>query len=629
MIKLVAPYRIENIERASMKDVINFLENATYFGIDTEASGNIKLGVHGLNLVMLQVGDEHTQYIIDARYNDIKVLNKYFVSKKLLKIGHNLKFDAALLKKYGIVFNNIYDTMVASMVLSTGLDVRHSLVECGKRYLDINIDSNQLNLFVPATSKAIRSTFSNIMYEDFSIEQIYYGAIDVEIACLLRTATEKHIELNKLSKVLKLENKFALVLADLEHTGIPVNTTKWLNLIAKAEDSALEMEDLLNEHISEFSPPINWNSSQQVVKVFKHLGIPTQIIDKKSKKGDIEYKDSVGAATLKKYINRFPIVATYIKYKGYKKLHSSYGIKFLAKINPVTNRIHSNYIQIINTGRIASSNPNLQQIPRDKEYRECIEAPEGRTFVIADYSGQELHIVAHLSQDKNMLEILRNKGDLHKATGAALYNISVDKVTKAQRQDGKTANFTIVYGGGAEKLMEVFGVSSQQAKQMLERVFNQFPGLRPFQINSLAKTLKNGYISIDILGRKSYIPNFDKYLECERLNKTLGKNAPKQANTKKWVAEMARSSANFPVQGTAAFMTKLAMVYLREYLLVHPKDFVTVLPVHDEIVIECDATRAQEMKLVLEDCMSRAAHYFCSSVAVPSDAFINKVWIKD
>jgi DNA polymerase I len=282
-----------------------------------------------------------------------------------------------------------------------------------------------------------------------------------------------------------------------------------------------------------------------------------------------------------------------------------------------------------NTGRTASSSPNLQQIPRDKEYRECIEAPEGRTFVICDYSGQELHIVAHLSQDKNMLEILRNKGDLHKATAAALYNIPVEKVTKAQRQDGKTANFTIVYGGGAEKLAEVFGVPMPQAREMIARVFKMFPGLKPFQEKSAAKTLKNGYVHVDMLGRRSYIPYYDVYLEYQRLNNTLGKNTPKEANLKSWTAKLLRNSANFPIQGTAASMSKLAGIYLRDYLLSNPNAFYILLLVHDEWVIECDINKAEEIKLVLEDCMSRAADYFCSSVSIPSEAIISKVWIKE
>jgi DNA polymerase I-like protein with 3'-5' exonuclease and polymerase domains len=347
MIKLIAPYKIANTGSATMKDVINFLDNTSYFGIDTEASGNFKLGVFGMNMIMLQIGNEFNQFVIDTRYNDVKVLSKYFNSKRILKIGHNLKFDAQVLKKHGIIMNNIYDTMVSSMSRYTGLDASHSLVACAQRHLGLNIDSAQLDLFIPATSKAIRNTFQYMQYEDFTPAQVFYGAKDVQIACLLKYALEKEIEKEKLTKSLALEDKFALVLADMEYVGIPVNTTKWMNLISKAEDSAIEMEELLNEMISSFSEPINWNSSKQVIKVFKELGIPTQIVDKKSKKGELAFKDSVGAAVIKKYAMRFPIIPIYIRYKEYKKLFTSYGIKFLAKINPVTNRIHSNFIQIL------------------------------------------------------------------------------------------------------------------------------------------------------------------------------------------------------------------------------------------------------------------------------------------
>ena len=227
-----------------------------------------------------------------------------------------------------------------------------------------------------------------------------------------------------------------------------------------------------------------------------------------------------------------------------------------------------------------------------------------------------------------MLNILRNKGDLHKATAAALYNISVEEVTKEQRQDGKTANFTIVYGGGAEKLAEVFGVPMSQARQMIERVFAMFPKLKPFQERSAQRTMENGFVTVDFLGRRSYIRDFNIFLEFKRMNNILGKNAPIEANIKTWVAKLRRLSANYPIQGSSAGMSKLAGIYLREYLLNNPGTFSIILLVHDEWVIECDIDKAEEAKKVLEECMSKAADYFCSSVSVPSEAIISKTWIK-
>lgn len=397
MIKLIAPYKLDGVEQGTWNDLIEFLNNTKYFGIDSETSGNFDWGPHGMKLVMLQISDERNQFVIDARYYDIKKLEKYFRSKKWLKIGHNIKFDAQVLKKEGIIMNNVFDTMVVSNLLTKGLteeykrgkwrDLSHSLVACCRRYLDIDIDSNQLNLFMPEVNKSVRTSFKNILYEDFNLSQVIYGGQDAEMPVRLYHTMLPKIKEQGLSKVVNEENKYSLVLADTEYAGIPCNSTKFMNLIAIAGDKAVELEEQLNEEIAEFSDPINWNSNPQVSKVFKHLGIPVTILDKKAlEQGDVIYKDSVASIHMKQYSEKFPIVDMYLKYKEYRKLHTSYGLNFLSKINPITNRIHSNFMQLLNTGRIASTNPNLQQIPRDKEYRECIEAPEGRTFVIADYS---------------------------------------------------------------------------------------------------------------------------------------------------------------------------------------------------------------------------------------------------
>lgn len=228
-----------------------------------------------------------------------------------------------------------------------------------------------------------------------------------------------------------------------------------------------------------------------------------------------------------------------------------------------------------------------------------------------------------------MLEVLRNKRDLHKTTAAALYDIPIEEVTKEQRYNGKTTNFTINYGGGAGKIAKVFGVPTSKGKVLRDKYFERYPNIRPFQLKSFNNAIKNGYISIDTLGRKWYLPHFDVFKRYESQNNILGKNASPRADLNAWKAQIERNASNAPIQGTAASMTKRAGIYLREYLLKNPSTIEFILPVHDEMVLECSIEEAPEAQKVLEECMARAANDFCSSVQIPAESIISKVWVKD
>lgn len=585
---------------------------------------------------MFQIGNEYEQYVIDTRYTSIDFLSKYLKSKSLLKIGHNLKFDAQLLLKDKLVLNHIYDTMVVDYLLYNGKKVTHSLAACSIRYLDIDIDSNQLDLFQPSVNKSIRDTFKHVTFEDFTPEQVIYAAKDVEITCRIRNAQLPMLIRDKMTKLADLENEFALVLADMEFNGIPANVDNWLKQLEKASASVVDLENQLSESVKEIATELNWNSSKQVIKVFNALGIPTKIIDKeKSRKLQIQvFKDSVQSLNIKKKAHKFPIVDTYLLYKEYKKIITSYGIKFLQHINPCTNRIHSNFLQLLNTGRTASSNPNVQQIPRESpnskmKFRSCIEAPSDNVFVIADYTSQELVVAANKAKEENMLKVFRENGDLHKATGAALYDKKLESVTKEERQNGKTVNFLMLFGGGEDKLSDSFDIPKAKAKILIQKYFAAFPSLKEFQEESFADTIKNGYISIDKLGRRWYMPEHEQLVECKRLMSTLGRNCPniviKHYNYH--ANEMFRLSANAPIQGEAASISKLACVLLRRIQLQNHK-FKILLLVHDEIVVECKEEDGEEVKLIVEACMKKAADRFCKSVGIQAEAIISKKWTK-
>lgn len=600
--------------------MMKHLKTKTVLTIDTETNG-----LNYDNLVLFQIGDKYDQFVIDARFTDISILNSILSSKRITKIFHNAKFDVKVLKKLSLKVEHIFDTMIADYVLYTGLDITHSLANCSIRYLDIDINSNQLSLWEPFFDKNTRNSFANITWENAELAQIYYAAKDIEITHRIYEKQLELLRLNKLEKVVKLENEFTLVLADIEFNGLPIDTKMWMKEIDTAQSRVEENLIKLNTFVDS---PINWNSSKQAIPVFKKYGVPTKVIDKIKSKRENEKveKDSLQSIHIKKYVDSYEIVGPYINYKEQQKLVTSYGTKFLAKINPNTLRLHTNFIQILHTGRTASSNPNLQQIPRDKEFRDCIRPPKG-VFVISDYTQQELHVVASKSKDVNMLNTLKEKKDLHKVAASALYQVSIDNVTKDQRQDGKTTNFLIVYGGGAQKLAEQFNVPLSQAKIMINNYFRIFPKLKEYQDKCLKDSLDNGYILIDKLGRKSYIADFELFKECRRLINTLGKNCPQVVSViyKTFLSEVSRKSANFPIQGESASMSKLAGIFLRRHKKAHL--YKILLLIHDEWLVECDEEVAEEVKGIIEECMTKASRYF-SSIEVPAEAIIKKSWIK-
>jgi DNA polymerase-1 len=245
----------------------------------------------------------------------------------------------------------------------------YSLDKTVQRRLHIDPYGNQLSLFDPFIPKHLRNTIGK--EGNFSAAEIHYGATDIRCAYQLYEVQQDLLTEQELHKVAKLENAFVLVAGDMEYNGMPLDIDRWLDLSEWAKDKAAEYENLLKRDYSEID---NWNSATQVKQLFKSLGINTVITDKvKSKKtGQNVTKDSVQELVIKEQASKFPIIDTYLKYKGFKKLHSTYGIKFLKHVSPITDRIHTNFLQILNTGRTASSNPNVQNIVSAKE-----DFPEG------------------------------------------------------------------------------------------------------------------------------------------------------------------------------------------------------------------------------------------------------------
>lgn len=297
---------------------------------------------------------------------------KILIKTKALIVGHNLSYDYRVIKQdFELSLENLFDTMLAAQVLECGLPTKKghfTLEQTVRRYYDPYAYSRQMNLFIPFVTKAVRDTFSQVEDEDFSEAHLTYGALDVYYAYALYVKLSEKLTQDELWATAKLEFDFLKVQTDMSMNGIPIDRDAWLKVAHESRQETARLLEKLNE-----TAQINWDSWQQVSKVFKSLGINVEFIDRNT--GAI--KESVSKVALADKLSN-PLVRLYIDYKEATKKDGTYGESFLKHVDPLTGRIHSSFWQIKNTGRTSSSDPNMQNIPaKTSEYKDCFKAPEG------------------------------------------------------------------------------------------------------------------------------------------------------------------------------------------------------------------------------------------------------------
>lgn len=396
--------------------------------------------------------------------------------------------------------------MLAAQIVECGLDSpkgHYTLEQCVARYVRPYYTS-QGNLFAPTITKKIRASFAEVKDEPYTEEQVYYGAFDIETAYVLH---KKLLQAGKdadLLRTFELEFEFLKVLGDMELNGVYLNTEKWLQTAREVEVKAQQMRKRLLE-LAE----INWDSPKQATAYLKGVGVDVLILDKKT--GEI--KESVGKIGLQKQVARFPVLETYLTYKTLQKKAVAYGEKFLRHINPHTGRVHSSFMQIMRTGRTSSTNPNIQNITRGDVYRSAFMAEEGNTLIVADFSNQEMRVIADKSEDPNLIAAFKANRDIHLETAKLTFdNPDLDKDSD-ERQMAKSINFLAAFGGGAQKLSETFGIPLIKAKSILKAYFAAFPSLAAYFKIQGDLSKDRGYILCNpVSGRRSYIPFYDKYI---------------------------------------------------------------------------------------------------------------------
>jgi len=624
-------YDHPNIKRSEWNDMFDYIHNNSevVYGVDTETSG---FSFVSKKLLMLQIGDMKEQFIIDCRNlisdREMQLIKLFLESENYVKIFHNAKFDYKFLKKkFNASTDNIFDTYLAEKILNCGkTDYGYGLGKVVERYT-----GNTLN-------KEIRGRFTDTHSTPFTIDQIIYGAKDVEYLIDIREKQLDFIALQGLSNVCKLEMKATRVFAEIEYEGLIVDREAWDKLKDINIEAAGKAEVILQEYaynlpelvkyretqLDLFATEevkqtiINWDSPSQVLKVFK-IYFP-EIEDVNGKK-------------LNPYRYKSELIDVYIKYKEKSKLVSAFGDNFYNYVEE-DGKIHTSFQQILDTGRVSSSEPNMQQIPADNMYRNCFIPPKGNVFVSSDYSSQELNVIAYGSQDPVFLKALENNEDLHSVCAELVFGTKwieaaepdcayiktkekCDcKAHKKLRTQVKTINFGLAYGMGPKKLSETINSSQQEAKNLIKDYFKAFPKIEKF-LNGLGEFgKKNGYIeTFPPFRRKRWFDNWTPKMYSEKENfMELG--------------SIERASKNTPIQGSSADMTKLALVYIMQHIEDNNLPIKIVMTVHDQIDTICPIDLAEEWKDTMSELMEKAAKAVIKNGLLKSDTTITEKWSK-
>lgn len=519
----------------------------------------------------------------------------FFENDKILKIGQNIKYDIIVLKKYDIhVKGKLFDTMIAHYLINP--ELRHNMDYMAETYLKYK--TIHIEELIGAKGK------NQLNMQSLQPAQICdYACEDADVTLKLKAILEKAIEKQELSNLLyNIELPLIYVLADMEYTGVGLDK-KALGEYSKKltfDLQAIEVE-IFNLAESEF----NINSAKQVGEV---LFDKLKIVDKPKKTKTGQYVTS--EETLESLKDTHPIVSKILEYRGLKKLLSTYVDALPLLMSPKDGKIHTSYNQTVtSTGRLSSSNPNLQNIPiredQGREIRKAFIADTGCLFFSADYSQIELRIMAHLSQDPHMIEAFNSGEDIHAATAAKIYKIPIAEVTSDMRRKAKTANFGIIYGISVFGLAERLTIPRAEAKELIDGYFETYPKVKEYMDESIKIARDKTYVET-IFGRKRYLPDINS------------RNA-----TVRGYAE--RNAINAPIQGSAADIIKVAMNRIFERFEKEKIQSKMILQVHDELnfnVLKNEQETVQ--KIVIEE-MENA---YALAVPLKADCGSGNNWLQ-
>lgn len=559
------------------EDLARFLQSQDFFAFDTETDGidPLKAGLVGMSFAT----KENEAWYVPVPANSVeaaKVVDRFspaLQNAKSTKIGQNIKFDILVLRKYGVkVAGPLFDTMIAHYLLNP--ELRHGmdyLAETYLRYQTVHIEE----LIGPKGK-------GQLSMRDVPVSQIAeYAAEDADVTLKLKNHFAPELRKEGLEALFtQIEMPLIYVLAEIELTGVKLDTVA-------LRQSSFELTATLNQIEQEIyvlaGMEFNINSTKQVGEVlFDRLKLDEKT--KKTKTGGYSTSEDI----LEKLRSKHPIIGKLLEYRGLKKLLSTYIDALPELIDPATGKVHTSFNQAVTaTGRLSSTNPNLQNIPvRDELGREIRKAfiPDNADclFFSADYSQIELRIMAHLSGDPHMIEAFRSGADIHAATAAKIYGIPVEEVTSDMRRKAKTANFGIIYGISVFGLAERLNIPRSESKELIDGYFNTYPRIKEYMDESIKLAKEKGYVET-IFKRKRFLPDINSHNAVVR-----------------GYAE--RNAINAPIQGSAADIIKLAMVRIFNRFEAEELKSKMILQVHDELNFNVYRQEDERVKkIVLEE----------------------------
>ena len=514
-----------------------------------------------------------------------------------LIIGHNLKYDLIVLKRHGwTVDNPIFDTMLAAYVLDAG-SASFSLDKCAQK---------ELNHQMIEIKEIIGSGKSAITFDQADINKAYvYAAEDAWATLKLAPIYRRRLQFSSLDKLYdEIELPLIKTLAHMEMNGVCLDTAMLRELSRTINNRLSELTERIYDYAGY---QFNINSTQQLAKLlFEEKALPTK---KKTKSGF-----STDSSVLEELAVDHEIAKELLEYRMLNKLDSTYVAALPALVNTETNKIHSNFNQTVaSTGRLSSSNPNLQNIPirteLGREIRKAfVPSAPGRVILAADYSQIELRLLALFSQDDTLLKAFAQNLDIHRQTAAIIYNTPVDNVSADQRREAKTINFGILYGMGQIKLSRELSITRNEAKEMIENYFERFPTIKSY-INSSVDSARQQQFCSTLFGRKLYLPNITS------ANPGLK-------------SEAERVAVNMPIQGSAADLIKIAMLEIDRQIKDNPQ-IKMILQVHDELVFDVEENVVEQASALIRKAMEDALPaQYREVIQLKTDIGIGKNWFE-
>jgi len=610
--------------------------------LDTENSGGLDVLTGTVKLLLLQLNIGGVAYVIDARKVNLELVKEIIESSRWIKIVQNANYDYKLLHMLrNISLRYIFDTKIAESVLNAGMAKGgNSLEDLALKYLNIKMNKETV------------MTFANHPYDaDFTEEQLVYAANDVLVLPEIKRQQQMYLNQYRLNATAELEFRLVESVAEMELAGFRLDTELWRRSLNQTNKKLFQISNELRQVLPDPpvppakpvrlkkdgtpfannakpkpAPVLNLDSWQQLVASFSKIGVDLDKANEKTHKGPTNNGTlKFAQAMYSTDQTKVGVLKNLIKYRGLNQVKKTFGENLIDQVR-ADGRIHAKFWQNgTESGRFSSSDPNLQNIQKKGEegriLRSCFIPADGCKFIIADYSQIELRIVAELSQDPVMLEILKDpKGDIHRATASQMYKVPYDKVSGALRRAAKTLNFGIIYGMQIKTLSERLECSSQEAAEHLAKYTETYKHMMDWLEVEGQKAYDNGYTRTigshgTTDGRIRWFPTLDpKKFETQREFKNM-------------VEFYKRVGRNHPVQGTSANMTKLAMVNLYPQLCVLGSKIVNT--VHDELCTESPIEHTIEAAKAVKNEMIKAGEKFLHQVPVLVEVKIRDCWYKD